>query len=359
MCWVLWVLLTLSIAHELMFTFVGITWIRWPFVVLVLQKPQAGQKLPALRTSLQQTLRRSMVKTWNQHASTKQTNVHSSHTIFECVCVYQQFIGFCFSVISPFPFRLPLAILAVCCVLAGADETPAEQSGGSRCETGRRLVSNHVGGPRWKCNRMRGLTKGCGTLEGWNMMKHITQIWSNSYKSKWAVFLHPYCWACPVHQGPPVMGRILVASVPLRWGNVTRGACHSLGFWVPVGGTLAPCWLTSRPIPVAGRCVLTASCSSCFIDLIYSKPLKKCKASKVVQGFLGSSTQPCLSLREIWFSCHKGNVGRCWHDSWHCESALEEAGQCRGFSTVGSQSTTWIYGLMMFDSCLVLYCNPM
>ena len=79
--------MTLSIAHELMLTFVGITWIRWPFVVLVLQKPQAGQKLPALRTSLQQTLRRSIVKTWNQHASTKQTNVHSSHTIFECVCI--------------------------------------------------------------------------------------------------------------------------------------------------------------------------------------------------------------------------------------------------------------------------------
>lgn len=78
----------------------------------------------------------------------------------------------------------------------------------------------------------------------------------------------------------------------------------------------------------------------------------------MVQGFLGS-THPCLSFREIWFSCHKGNVGRCWHHSRHCESALEEAGQRQGFSTFSSQSTTWKYGLIvwwLFGHALIL-CN--
>ena len=151
------------------------------------------------------------------------------------------------------------------------------------------------------------------------------------------------------------MGRTLVASVPLRLDDVTCGACHSLGFLVPVGGTLSPCWLASRPIFVAGRCVLTAVAAHVSLILSIQSHWRNAKPREVVQRYIGSTTHPCLSFREIWFSCHKGNVGRCWHHSRHCESALEEAGQRQGFSTFSSQSTTWKYGLMVVWSC----CNPM
>lgn len=76
------------------------------------------------------------------------------------------------------------------------------------------------------------------------------------------------------------MGRTLVASVPLRLDDVTCGACHSLGFfgscrWYSLTlltriKTYICCW------SMCPDC----SCSSCFIDLIYSKPLKKCKATR-------------------------------------------------------------------------------
>ena len=87
-----------------------------------------------------------------------QRNVHSSHTILECVCINNLSV-----LVSPwflhfgFACRLRyLQFVVFQALMKRLQNSPVDLV----AKLGAALCQIPLGGPRWQCNRMRGLTKG-------------------------------------------------------------------------------------------------------------------------------------------------------------------------------------------------------